>query len=267
MFRKFYWLIITACFLNIISTPLVGESGHNLHRPYERNSNVSIEVWEMLKPNFLPIDSPLKKSLDSIFKKRNVLKSKKKMRNAGFLLISPSNKIIVGRHYKLRGYLIKAYLEKGSLEEWYWWQRRVNGANIIRDSIKKHGFEAIMKVPRKWIYPLPITSEEKDATRLRNFILVVEDCLALDSYHNHKAYKKKMTTHHLDALYTMLTENSLIDSVYPDNVPFCEDGKMAFLDTEHTLIKEREVPLSALGQHLSKEMIAHWEQVLIHGVH
>ncbi len=235
-------------------------------KPYERPSQIDPEVWETLTPYFLPVDSPLKVALDSIFKKRNILKSKKALRQAGFLLFTPAEKIVVARHYKLRGYLIKAYLEKGEGDKWHWWKRRIDGANLIRESIARHSFEDLMKVPQKWIYPLPVISAENSAPRQRNFILVAEDMSPLNSYDNHKAYKKKMNPRLLEAFYTIVTENHLRDSLHFDNVPFCEDGKMAFLDTEHFNEPTKHLPLAVLNAHLTEEMKAHWKHLCTHGV-
>jgi hypothetical protein len=88
----------------------------------------------------------------------------------------------------------------------------------------------------------------------------------LSVHGNKKAWKKKMNRQLLDALYTIIMENLLLDSVYADNIPFCKDGRIAFLDTEHTLDTTQAIPIQAIGQYLSKEMLSYWEHILIYGV-
>src|SRR5205085_2684107 len=76
-------------------------------------------------------------------------------------------------------------------------------------------------------FPFQPTSECK------RYILVVEDMHLLSSSENADAYVLDMNKAKLNALYIMLTENLLIDSIFIDNIPFCKDGKIAFIDTEH----------------------------------
>lgn len=238
---------------------------HNANA-YERSPNVSLELWEQLTPYFLPEDSPEREALDEIFAKHRVLKSEKAMRKAGFLIISPTDKIIVARHHKIKGFLVKVYIDNKSTEdETYWWLKRASGARAVRECIYRHGFQDFMKVPQKWIYPLPLAPLLKDGKKHRHFILVVEDVFPLNQEKNRRAYKRRMTPKILDALYILLKENFLIDSVYADNTPFCKDGKIAFLDTEHAFDHTRPVPFSTVGDFLSSDMVAYWEQLLNHG--
>ena len=120
-----------------------------------------------------------------------------------------------------------------------------------------------MKVPHKWIYPLPAdpSPKEKEGIYRKNFILVTEEMDILSRKKNRKAYNKRITKKHLIALYTLINECGLLDSVYADNVPFCKDGKMAFIDTEHSL-NEPPYPLAFIGQYLNDEMLGYWEQLL-----
>ena len=82
---------------------------------------------------------------------------------AGFERVEPQphTKVIVTRHPKLKGYIIKAYLDEqqyyAGKPENYYWVKRVEGANLIRKAIKKHNYSHLIKVPTKWIYKLPET--------------------------------------------------------------------------------------------------------------
>jgi hypothetical protein len=235
--------------------------------PYERNPHVSEEVWDMLTPYFLPEHFPEKAALDHIFSQRRVLKSVKSLYKSGFAIITDvKNKIIVAKHPYLKGYLIKAYTDEMPICEWFWWKKRIDGINTIQNKIVASGYESIMKTPKKWIYPLPADPEAREtAPYPKHFILVVEEMDILDFKHNRRAYLSKMTTQILDALYDMLTDLLLIDSVYADNTPFCRDGKLAFVDSEHALDRTRPVPLTSVAKYLPPNLYAYWEQLIING--
>lgn len=44
---------------------------------------------------------------------------------------------------------------------------------------------------------------------------------------------KKIRKSKLEALFHLLKEEKLIDSVYIDNIPFSRNGKITFIGTEH----------------------------------
>lgn len=236
--------------------------------PYVRNPNVSEELWNTLAPYFLPERFPEKAALDYIFSLRRVLSSHKSMQKSGFIVLTnPNDKIVVARHPYLKGYLIKAYTDQMELPDWYWWKKRIDGIHVIREHITLYGYEGIMKAPRKWIYPVPpIPMPKAGAPYPKNFILVVEEMDILDAKKNKKAYRSRMTPEILDAFYTMLTSLKLIDSVYADNTPFCKDGRLAFVDSEHSLCTNRPVPLIVVKDYLSPTMQAYWEYLMHHGV-
>ena len=56
-----------------------------------------------------------------------------------------------------------------------------------------------------------------------------------------------------------LTEEGLKDSVFPDNIPFTKDGKMAFIDTEHHHLWP--VDYYRLERYLSPEMKTYWKNL------
>lgn len=250
-----------------LSPPLRASSKKQASTPYVRNPYVSDEVWEKMKPFFLPESMPEKDILDKIFSKRRVLASTKEMGKAGFVIITdPKHKIIVAKHYKLKGYLFKVYLDPVETTDWIWWKKRIEGINVIQASINKHGYQSIMKTPKKWVYPVPAEPSPPAGAHRSNFILVVEQMDILNSDANRKAYKKKMTKEKLHALYTVIMENKLIDSIYCDNTPFCSDGKLAFIDTEHSLDTTQPVAVWIIGNYLSKELNKYWLNMIQTGV-
>lgn len=235
---------------------------------YERNPYVSDEAWNSVSPYFVPENTPEKAALDAIFSKKGVLTSLKSLSNAGFLIITnPKDKILLLSHPNLKGYLLKVYLDSQEIPEWHCFMRRARGARVVQDAINFHGYQHIMKVPRKWIYPLPADPTPAKVGSRKNFVLLVQKIDILNDKKNRKAFKEKMTQEILNALYNLMTTYLLIDSVYADNIPFCKDGKIAFIDTEYTGDTTMAVPLSAVGQYLSPTMLGHWEQLLNYGLH
>lgn len=234
---------------------------------YVQNPYVSEELWNTLFPYFLPEHFPEKTALDRIFSKRGVLNSFKSMTKAGFIIITNSkDKIVVAKHPYLKGYLIKAYTEDKEILDWYWWKKRIDGIQVIQEKITQYGFQGIMKTPKKWIYPLPPEPFPKgNQAHRKNFILIVQDMDILDNKKNLKAYQTKMTPQILDAFYILLTELLLIDSIYADNTPFCKDGKMAFIDSEHILDTTQPLHLTKVASYLSPEMYKYWEQLIVNG--
>lgn len=236
-------------------------------KEYERNPFVDEVTWHTLSPYFIPRVFPVTAALDKIFQKNRVLHTRNSMIKAGFHLLSrPSDKVIVAKHPYLKGYLIKAYTDQMAASDLYWWKKRIDGARAIQEKIFQCGYQRMMKTPKKWIYPLPANPPPLHGDPYRkNFILVVEEMDILPKTHNLKAYKKKMTPTILNAFYIMLMDLKLIDSIYANNTPFCRDGRLAFVDTEHSLDTTRPVPITTVAKYLSSEMYSYWEQLILNG--
>lgn len=237
----------------------------NPHYKYVQSPYVSEELWNELKPYFLPENHPKKKVLDAIFSKKRLLLSRKFMKHAGFdVLKHPQRDIVVAKHPELKGYLVKAYLDNKKIDEWKWWKKRIDGVRQVQECIDRYNFNAIMKTPKKWIYPLPSEPSPPDfpGIKRKNFILVVEDMNILSRKENLQAYRNNMTTPLLDALFIVLTENLLVDSIYAPNIPFCRDGKIAFLDTEHFNNTTRPMKLMKMMRYLNPEMRSYWKKLV-----
>ncbi|WP_068469548.1 fibronectin type III domain-containing protein [Candidatus Protochlamydia phocaeensis] len=244
---------------------LLRKAGKAQPAGYPSNPFVPAELWQALEPYFLPINHPLKDKLDRIFKTVRATQSPQAFEKAGFgkaKLRQPTN-IVVGKHNQLKGYLVKAYLDtQPPLCEWANWLCRIAGAQSIQACLNRHGYKHFV-VPQKWIYPLPADpSPPADGNHQRkNFILIVEDMHILNPQENEKAFKTWITKPILDALYTILTEEGLIDSVFIDNIPFTRNGKIAFIDTEHHHLQpikyERLIPF------FSADMQTYWQSLLL----
>lgn len=231
---------------------------------YVYNPLVCNSLWNELKPYFLPIDHPLKARLDHLFKKNRVTLSEETFEKAGFGKPKKRrpDQIIIGSNPLFKKYIFKVYLDtQPVLNEWIYWVKRIEGARAIRACLKRHDYTHFT-VPHKWIYPLPEEpSPPSDVMYHRkNFILIADKMDILKSKDNLKAFKNRMTPERLDELYTILTEEGLIDSVYPDNIPFTKNGQIAFIDTEHHHLSP--VPYHKISQFLSPKMRQYWQSLI-----
>lgn len=238
---------------------------------YSKPVGASQESWDAVQPYLIPSNHPAKKALDLIFSQQpRPLLSSKNMKKAGFFNYTPSDKnIIVTGHPRLKGYLIKAYLDSCSLPEWKLWIQRIVGANQIRQSIEELGYTSIMKAPRKWIYPLPGNPSPPEGEEYfpKYYVLIVQDMGLFSAIANQQNWRHAMTPNLLASFYNMVMINGLIDSYYIDNSPFSFDRKIAFVDTEHYNIDIREFPgrQEILYKFLSPAMREYWEHLLQNG--
>ena len=237
-----------------------------LNAEYERNPYVPEETWNALTPYFLPFDSKEKKILDRIFSKQRILKSREKMTKTGFLLLTPpEHAIVVAKHTKLKHHIIKAYLDESTTDEAYWFKKRIDGARHVQDYIDRHDYQHIMKVPRKWIYPLPLEPRPEDGSTGKNFILICEKMDIYDFETSRNWYRKKIPVNTVNAIYLILTDCNLFDSVYADNIPYCKDGRIAFVDTEHYLKNSTPIDLEKFTHYFSSKMQTYWQLLISQG--
>lgn len=239
---------------------------HSQSLDYEYNSHVPLELWERLKPYFLPLNHPIKNRLDRICKKNRVTLSRKTLQKAGFSLSherKPEN-ITVCTHSRFPGFLFKVYVDtQPPIDEWENWVRRIDGANAIQKNIDAHHFVHCC-VPKKWIYPLPQAPSPpiQSMYHRKNFILIAEKMDILDKKANRTAFRQTMTSTILDELFVIITEEGLIDSVYPSNIPFTHSGQIAFVDTEHRY-PDKKVNYGKLTSFLSETMQEYWNRIIL----
>lgn len=238
------WAIHTACCVFFgagslcASVELYSTEAVLSAKEYHYNPYVPIELWDRLKPFFLPEDHPIKSKLDKIFAKDRVTLSRSSMIRAGFTQakVRRLDTIVLGKSSLIKGFLLKVFLDtQPPINEWESYLQRIMGADVIRACIERHGYQHLFKVPRKWIYPLPVEPSPPDDPMYsrKNFILVVEDMDLLSPEANKELYQEKITTEMLDAFFVMIKEEGLVDSMHIDNTTFSHDGRLAFIDTEH----------------------------------
>lgn len=232
---------------------------------YQKAPHTPQEIWDQVKPFFLPDNHPLKPKLDAIFSGSRVLLSLDGFKKAGFsqYKMRPWSRAIVAKHPKLPGVVIKAYLDTELVHaDWERWLSRVAGAHSIRLAIGRHGYEKLFKVPLKWIYPLPAQPSPPLSAEYsrKDFILIAEEMDLISKNDNLNAWRMQITPEILDAIYTLIKEEGLYDSLIASNIPFTKDGRQTFLDTEHH--HHWPIHYEKLGTYLSPPMQLYWNMVI-----
>ncbi len=234
---------------------------------YPRNPYVDEALWNDLEPYFLPEDMPVKAKLDKIFTASRVTQNLPALKVAGFKIprLRKFAKVIVAKHPKVKGYVLKLFTDDNYLDnEWFDWKRRILGAHYIQETIDRLGYQHLFKVPKKWIYPLPTEPGPTPGSIRKNFILVVEDMRIFSSSRNLSWWKSvAMTEELMDSIYIVFQECGLADSVYPDNLCFSRDRKMAFVDTQHFTVWP--VPFFKLLPYFSSKKQQYWQSLMDHG--
>lgn len=224
---------------------------------YHKPSQLPQETWEELSPYFLPEDHPIKPTLDKIFHKRSVTKNTKTVLDAGFFNGNPGkySKVVVTGHLRLKGYIVKMYLDSnGDVNEAEKFKERVLGALSVKKYIDRFNLHDVVKVPRKWIYPIPRFSNS--GTFPKRFILIAEDMQPYSESKSLSMWKKKVSNGQLDAVWLILKKAGLPDCAYAFNIPFCRDGKLAFLDTEYCRLWP--IHYRRMNQYLSGDKLSYW---------
>jgi hypothetical protein len=167
---------------------------------------------------------PIAALLKELFTDPGMFDSFDSFSSEGFRLVEHSeNKIMSGSHKRARGYLFKKYNnDKPSKKQLKNYMRRIEGARLLRSFIAEHGFQHVV-APQKWLYELPSSFPEP-------YLLVVE-YLDLVSREDTESSYDRIDKAQLRELATILYYFRGLNSTAA-NLPFTEDGKIAFIDTE-----------------------------------
>lgn len=236
MFKGIF-LVLTLTCGSLLSDgyPLVDESTWNAHKPY-----------------FLPINLPIKKKLDEIFSKGNT--SFDSLVAAGFKLTPvQGNRVRVFTHPGMPGFVFKILMDPDHANTLL---NRVKGARIIHQAIESLGLQHLFSVPDKWIYPFYQREGES------NFILVAKDMRPYSREANIELWMRLTNKKVLDGLYAILMETGASDSTKENNIPWCRDNKIAFVDTEQYHDWEN-IRFERLEKVLSPKMKAYWQALRI----
>jgi len=238
--------------LCLIITVLLGA----LHaEDYPKNPHVSEEVWNAVKPYFLPVHKPLKAQLDAIFAGRRVTASAETLRAAGFNLTEVQGlSVVVVKHPEIPGYVFKMLLDdqQSRRTDWESWLLRIRGAESTKRAIAKFNLGAYFMVADKWIYPLPGEGP-------RNFILVAKNLHPLPKQENLARWKKLYDKKILEGLQRIITKVGLADSFKEHNIPWCKNGKIAIIDTAHH--HDQNLQYHRLERVLNPKMTKYWQKL------
>lgn len=234
------------------------------------------DAWAQLNPYLQPLvpkgkkSSPfllgdsnwLKSSLDQIFSNCDATENNETFANAGFKLICQrASKMIVAKHRKIPGYLVKVYLHSDKPNQnWKWLVNRCLGAENIRNLITSKKLK-LFTVPDKWIYPIPgyqIDENAELAERSSPAILVVTHINTVSEEASRTAWRDQITKAHLRELYCILS-HGFASTYAVQNIPYTKEGKFSCLDTEYPC---RQLKLERITHLLSDEMKAYWELLI-----
>jgi len=237
---------------------------------YVKPSHLPKSLWNKMKPYFLPENHPWKSKIDRIFSASRASKNSAALMKAGFKgRVTRVRKIFAGTHPSCEDCFFKIYTDSevtSRYTEWQKWLDRIRGKDNVFRVIKNRGFQKWFSVPDKWCYPLPETpAAPARSTRYKpkDFILVASNQKPYDHYENEKLWRTKITSEMLDALYIVLDEAGMWDSMFIFNIPFSKiDGKICFVDTEYS----HKWPLryEKLSKYLSSNDRKYWEYLIKH---
>lgn len=235
------------------------------YNDFDTNPYFSKAERKALTPYILPYDHPVKEALDYLCKSERVSATKESLAAAGFMAkdTQPRSYITVASHFLMPGYLVKVYTDdefrlKAATPGWKWFQRRIEGAEKIRQIIDSHKLTKFC-VPFKWIYPLPPKPNPPEYLKegRKNEILVVEDMCLTSSENNFKAWYHKITEAHLREFFIIVSFAGG-SSYWPRNVAYTKKGLFAFIDTEYPY---KAADYSTIDKHLSPQMRAYWKRL------
>jgi hypothetical protein len=201
----------------------------------QKPENLSESIWNEAEPYLLPETHPMKKQLDRLFSTPDCIQDGLEFYKLGFQFPPQDNplRVTVARHPSLKGYVIKVFLDTHpSKQEWKHFIKRIQGADLIRQTIDEKQYQASFKVPRKWLYFIPGKAETLTG---HLFLLIAEDMKLVDFDENYNIWKNQVTYEQVYMTWDLIESLGLFDSVYIDNIPFSKDRRIAFIDTEHYL--------------------------------
>lgn len=233
----------------------------------QKSPYVTDETWEEVKPYLMQENHPIKHKLDAMFGASRIVAGPKTLQAAGFVILRKNNKadkVYVCKHKDFPGYVFKMYLDsQKQSREGHRWYRRCKGALATKECIKKHRLTNMFKVPKKWVYQLPLEPAAAPNSRRKNFILIAEDMNIYSIEKNNHMWKSdKLTKKMLERIYLIVTEVGLSDSVHCANIPFTKKGNLAFIDTEHN--NHWPIPYRFMNRYLNNTMQEFWSELVKH---
>lgn len=228
-----------------------------------KQSTLSVMYDADCQNYLLPLNHPLKPALDEIFGNERVTRDLLSLSKAGFKILYEGERsyIVIASHPKLPGHLVKLYLDverriKRDVPGWKWLLRRCQGADAVRQAIKKIKSKHF-SAPQKWLYQLPYMQGYEG----RPFVLLVEDMQLVSEEENEQAWKTLMTKEHLNELYQII-KRARGTSYRKDNIWLSKNGTFAFIDTEYPY---RNPNFEKLGYYLASAQREYWHKIVKKG--
>ncbi len=234
---------------------------------FDDNPSMTKKMRAKMRRFLIPLNHPLKASLDTIFFHSRVTCNAHSLLHAGLIPLfnkpQPNTFIQVVKHHNLPDVLIKLYYDheirqKEKKPGWAWLVKRCQGAENIRNLAEKKSFKYFC-VPDKSLYPLPAAQgKESTPTAPQPVILVVTDMKLVSEAETERAWKNIITPAHLEELYAILN-HGYASCWLVHNIPYTIYGKFACIDTEHP---KRKLDLGKVRPYLSDEMCRQWDELV-----
>ncbi|MGC2595206.1 MAG: hypothetical protein WA347_02875 [Rhabdochlamydiaceae bacterium] len=264
--NRLYAFILLVLSVNCFAIPVIGYATEN-YPNFHDNPLLTNPMRLKIAHHLIPLDHPIKATLDFIFSQSRVLENDRTFVDAGFEVISPplpNSFTIVARHPAIPGYVFKLHLDserrsRNQLPHWVWLASRCAEAKKIRKVIK-HKNIRYFSVPDKWLFVLPVYPYSSSLNP-QLIILVETDMELVSNEETEGMWKKGIKRKHLDELYSIIKHGYGGRSVLhlTRNVPFTKHGKFAFIDTEGP---QSDINLKSVKKHLSKEMRDYWDTLV-----
>ena len=167
---------------------------------------------------------PIVGQIGRLFTNKKMFDSYDDFADEGFELADHAeHKIMAGTHKSVPGHMFKKYNDdKPGKKQVVNYMRRVEGSRLLRAFIAEHGFTRVV-APAKWLYELPSGFPERYLVVAERLDLVSEK----ETLQNYERISKEQVRELATILYYFRGLNSTAA-----NLPFTEDGRIAFIDTE-----------------------------------
>ncbi len=167
---------------------------------------------------------PIVGQLAELFRDRRMFDSYDRFSDAGFRLAKHAeHKVMAGTHKAVPGYMFKKYNnDKPGDKQILNYMLRIEGARLLGTFIRDRGFSRVI-APRKWLYQLPSDFPERYLVVVEKVNLVSES----ETLRNYERISREQMRELATILYYFRGLNSTAA-----NLPFTEDDKIAFIDTE-----------------------------------
>lgn len=225
----------------------------------ERYPSMTYETLTKIFFYLLPDNHPIKARLDRFFSSFRITEDESSLAQAGFTYTKakPYSQTVITKHPLFPGYVFKFFTDQQEITDpVHCLFKRILGANAARSAIEMTNSEHLFTVPRKWIYLIPPNASKYPQ---KECLVIAEEVPLLSYESNIKRWRSnQVSMQTLELLYTILNQAGLSDSIYPSNIQFTPEGKIAFIDTECSYWWPKPSKFPVLAEYLSEENSQYW---------